>query len=69
MSDKSPLIYLRGATAIGRAIGLTPRQAYYQLERGYIRAACKKGGIWISEEGRLHREMLADIDDASTETF
>jgi len=43
-----------GATAIGRVMGLKPRQAFHALENGYLDAD-KFGGRWMSTPRRLRR--------------
>lgn len=43
-----------GAAAIGRVIGLNPRQAYHALENGYLATVADKfGGRWRSTPRRL----------------
>ncbi len=68
MTDKS-LEILWGAKEIGEEIGLSERQTFHMLERGHIRAARKIGGKWASERSKLHKDVLAGMFDAPTETF
>jgi len=50
----NPLGVLRGAPEIGRAIGVSPRRAYYLLERGVI-PGVKEGNIWTCTLDRLRQ--------------
>ena len=43
---------LRGVKAIAREVGLTERQAYYQLERKRLPAG-KDGEVWVASRQRL----------------
>lgn len=51
---------LRGAEAIGKFLGLTPRQAFNLLDRGTIPAG-KEGKAWIASKTSLreHYRRLA----------
>jgi hypothetical protein len=45
-----------GAKAIGAALNLDPRQAFYQLEAGRIPGATKWGRKWAAP-GRILRQL------------
>jgi hypothetical protein len=45
-----------GAAAIGAEANLTPRQAFYALERGYL-PGTKIGEKWMSTKRRLRQRM------------
>jgi hypothetical protein len=45
-----------GAAAIGAEANLTPRQAVYALERGYL-PGTKIGEKWMSTKRRLRQRM------------
>jgi hypothetical protein len=45
---------IRGAAAIGRAIGADERRAFYLLEQGIVPGR-KEGGTWISTKSALQR--------------
>src|SRR5215831_5466505 len=45
---------IRGAAAIAAAIGVSPRRAYWLLERGVL-PAVKEGATWTSTLDRLRR--------------
>jgi len=51
--------FLWGARAIGRAIGLTERQAYHRLEAGHLSGAKKVGGTWVASARALTRAFEA----------
>ena len=53
-----------GAEAIGKAIGVAPRRAFYLLESGSIPAR-KVGGRWVIERGRL-RAFFSGEDSNGT---
>jgi hypothetical protein len=45
-----------GAAVIGAEANLTPRQAFYALERGYL-PGTKIGEKWMSTKRRLRQRM------------
>jgi hypothetical protein len=51
-SNGQPLKVLWGARAIGAHVGLSPRKAFYLLEKGLLPGE-KIGKIWTSTEDRL----------------
>jgi hypothetical protein len=53
-TNENPLGVVRGAPAIARAIGTTPRRAYYLLENGVL-PAVKEGSIWTCTLDALRR--------------
>ena len=55
---KNSLEVIWGAEAIGQAIGLTRRQAFYALEKGQLRGAVKIGERWCITA----RALLANVD-------
>jgi hypothetical protein len=57
--SNNPLGILRGAAAIGAAIGVSPRRAYWLLERGVL-PAVKEGTTWTSTLDRLRRFYEGD---------
>jgi hypothetical protein len=50
----NPLGVLRGAPEIAKAIGTTPRRAYYLLEKGLL-PAVKEGALWTTTVSRLRQ--------------
>jgi hypothetical protein len=50
----NPIGVVRGAAAIARAVGATPRRTYYLLENGLL-PAVKEGNTWVSTLDRLRR--------------
>jgi hypothetical protein len=50
----NPLGVLRGAPEIAKAIGTTPRRAYYLLENGVI-PGVKEGNLWTRTLDRLRQ--------------
>jgi hypothetical protein len=66
VSTENPLGLLRGAPEIARAIGVTPRRAYWLLERGVL-PATKEGNIWVSTLDRLRRFYEGDYLGAGHE--
>jgi hypothetical protein len=57
--SNNPLGIVRGAAAIGAAIGVSPRRAYWLLERGVL-PAVKEGSTWTSTLDRLRRFYEGD---------
>ena len=60
-----------GAVAIGRALGLNARQAYYAIEMGHLDEVVSKfGGRWCSTRRRLRQIANGTIkaESASTKT-
>jgi hypothetical protein len=57
--SNNPLGIVRGAAAIGAAIGVSPRRAYWLLERGVV-PAVKEGTTWTSTLDRLRRFYEGD---------
>jgi hypothetical protein len=57
--SNNPLGVVRGAAAIGAAIGVSPRRAYWLLERGVL-PAVKEGSTWTSTLDRLRRFYEGD---------
>jgi hypothetical protein len=49
-----------GASAIGRAIGISQRQAYNLLIDGQIKSAQKRGLKWVAHIPALRREFGAE---------
>ena len=58
--SKSKVEYSRGARAIGRVIGRTPRQAYHLLNRGLIKSAKQVGKNYVAHTATLRREFGAE---------
>jgi hypothetical protein len=56
---ENPLGVLRGAPEIAKAIGTTPRRAYYLLENGLI-PGVKEGNLWTCTLDRLRRFYEGD---------
>jgi hypothetical protein len=60
--DGSPTLELIwGAAAIGKELGLTPRQCVHQLESGRLPAR-KQSGKWVASRAGLSR-FFADITE------
>jgi hypothetical protein len=57
--EETGLDLLWGATPIGKALGLNPRQAYHLLESGLVPGARKIGGRWCASRGGLRRNFDA----------
>jgi hypothetical protein len=57
--SNNPLGVVRGAAAIGRAIGVSPRRAYYLLENGVLPGR-KEGNLWTSTIDLLKRFYEGD---------
>jgi len=51
---ENPLGVLRGAPAIAKAIGCSPRRAYHLLESGVL-PAVKEGNLWVCTLDALRR--------------
>jgi hypothetical protein len=49
-----------GAAAIGAALNLSPREAFYQLEAGRIPGARKWGRKWSASGAVLRRVLTQD---------
>jgi hypothetical protein len=59
---------LWGVEAIAAEIGQTPRQTYYQLEKGQLPAG-KQRGKWISSRSRLRMhfaQLVSGKENTST---
>jgi hypothetical protein len=54
MSDVNDFELIRGAAAIGRALGLTDRRVFWLLEKGILPAQ-KEGRIWVTTKERLRQ--------------
>jgi hypothetical protein len=63
ISDRIDLIW--GAKAIGAALNLDERQAFYQLESGRIPGARKWGRKWSASGAVLRRVLTGEADQAS----
>jgi hypothetical protein len=63
ISDRIDLIW--GAKAIGAALNLDERQAFYQLEAGRIPGARKFGRQWTASGAVLRRVLIGEADQAS----
>jgi hypothetical protein len=61
ISDKIDLIW--GAKAIGAALNLDERQAFYQLESGRIPGAHKFGRKWSASGAVLRRVLAGEAAD------
>jgi hypothetical protein len=56
--EENGLDLLWGATPIGKAMGINPRQAYHLLESGVLPAR-KVGGGWCASRSGLRRHFNA----------
>ena len=52
-----------GANDIGQFLGLTPRQAYHALSKGYLPGK-KLGKQWTSTPRRLRPYAIDEVDSA-----
>jgi hypothetical protein len=48
---------LRGAIQIARFTGLTPRNAFFKLQNGFL-PGVKEGALWVSSKTALRRHYL-----------
>ena len=62
MSEKK-LDLIHGAEAIGKAIGKTPRQAFWLLETGKILGAVKVGRSWAVSYRLLAKQFGVEVAD------
>lgn len=62
-ANDEPLDLIWGAEAIGKAIGLSPRQAFHLLEKGELPAR-KSGGKWVASRRRLREHFEGDYPEA-----
>jgi hypothetical protein len=54
-----PMDIIWGAAAIGRAIGVPTRRAFYLLERGLL-PATKVGDSWCASRAALQKRLLGE---------
>lgn len=58
-----PLDLIWGAEAIGKVLGVTPRQAFHMLEKGQLPAR-KSGGKWVASRRRLQEHFEGAYPEA-----
>jgi hypothetical protein len=66
MSEKDFEV-LRGADAIAQATGLTPRRAYWLLEKGILPAS-KEGRLWVTTRDRFVVTIMEMLRPPKRET-
>jgi len=59
-SDDDEIQMIWGAAAIGAALNLSPREAFYQLEAGRIPGARKWGRSWGASRVVLRRVLTGE---------
>jgi hypothetical protein len=53
-------VILRGTESIGRALGLSPRQAYHLASTGALKSITKIGGRYWANRAKLIQEISGE---------